>query len=112
MTVNQWVQFSVTTPLQAAVARVLDRAEGKYEGHPSYYDWLRHTYTRKRAVLCDALRSAGIEPVLPNAGIFVMGDTSKVRASPPRGAAHALTAARSCLCRTSTCATRRRRAPS
>lgn len=48
MCCNQWVQFSVATPLQAAVAEMLTKAKEPYEGFPSYYAWLKEEYSRKR----------------------------------------------------------------
>jgi DNA-binding transcriptional MocR family regulator len=56
---NQWVQFSVSTPAQAAIAACLDVADGPYEGHASYFHWLRGQYARKRAILLQGLRAAG-----------------------------------------------------
>jgi hypothetical protein len=42
------VQFSIATPLQKAVADMLDEAKQPYEGFPSYYAWLVAQYERKR----------------------------------------------------------------
>lgn len=44
------VQFSIATPLQKAVADMLDEAKQPYEGFPSYYAWLVAQYERKRYV--------------------------------------------------------------
>lgn len=44
------VQFSIATPLQKAVADMLDEARQPYEGFPSYYAWLVAQYERKRCV--------------------------------------------------------------
>jgi len=78
METNQWIQFCVATPNQQAVADVLRQASKPYRGFSSYYEWLRAEYTRKKDLLCRALTGAGIIPIEPEGGIFVMGDTSKI----------------------------------
>lgn len=75
---NQWVQFSVSTPAQQAIAWCLEEAEKEYEGHESYFHWLRAQYTRKREMLAEGLRAAGLTPIIPEGGFFIMADTSAV----------------------------------
>ena len=53
------VQFCASTVVQAALALALPRADEPYEGHDSYYDYLRVKYTRKRDLLASALTEAG-----------------------------------------------------
>lgn len=77
--VNQWVQFSVCTPLQQAVAWSLQEAQQEYEGFQTYFHYLRAEYLRKRGLLCDALEAAGLQVVPPEGGFFVMADTSSVQ---------------------------------
>lgn len=48
VTANQWVQFSVSTPAQHAIASALAQAELPYMGAPSFYAWLQSEYERKR----------------------------------------------------------------
>jgi aspartate/methionine/tyrosine aminotransferase len=76
---NQWVQFSVSTPGQQAVATCLEEAEKPYEGFPTYFHWLRAQYARKRAMLADGLKAAGLTPIIPEGGFFIMADTSNVQ---------------------------------
>jgi len=80
MTANAWVQFSVPTPTQAAIAKALDRADEPYGGFPTYYHSLRAEYEGKRDVVVAALRRAGMQPVPPSAGYFVMARTVGVDA--------------------------------
>jgi aspartate/methionine/tyrosine aminotransferase len=54
-----YVQFCPSTVMQEALARALPLADERYEGFPSYYDYLRHKYTSKRALLVSALQAAG-----------------------------------------------------
>lgn len=73
---HQWLAFSVCTPMQQAIADSLVAAEKPYEGAASYYEWLNAMYKAKRAFFCAALRAAGIEPIEPEGGFFIVGDTS------------------------------------
>jgi kynurenine--oxoglutarate transaminase/cysteine-S-conjugate beta-lyase/glutamine--phenylpyruvate transaminase len=73
-----FVQFCVSTPVQNALSRVLTLADGPYEGHASYYDWLRAMYRRKREVLARGLRAAGMGVMEGQGGFFLMADTSGI----------------------------------
>ena len=75
---HQWLAFSVCTPMQQAIADSLVQADQPYEGADSYYAWLNTMYRAKRAYFCDALRAAGIEPIVPEGGFFIVGDTSRL----------------------------------
>jgi len=75
MQLNAWVQFSVPTPTQAAVATILTEAEKPYKSHSSYYSWIRSEYVRKRTALVRGLRAAGLDPIVPEGGFFVMTAT-------------------------------------
>ena len=102
---NQWIHFCVSTPAQAAAATALAAARQTYDpdedgdaipdtwsgGTPTHlahdeaalgpYTYMHHIraqYEFKRQLLCDALRAGGICPVLPDGGIFVMGDISRL----------------------------------
>lgn len=79
---NAWVQFSVSTPAQAAVAAALDAADAPYEGHETYYAWLRAQYARKRDALAAGLAAAGLRPVAPEGGFFIIADTRDVVVPP------------------------------
>ena len=76
---HQWMAFSVCTPMQHAIASALTEAPKPYEGAPSYYSWLNSMYLAKRGLMCDALRAAGIEPIVPEGGFFIVGDTSALQ---------------------------------
>jgi len=71
-----FVQFCVSTPMQEALARVLDLADEPYDGHPSYYAWLTDMYRRKRGILESGLRRAGLVAMEGQGGFFLMADTS------------------------------------
>mmetsp|Transcript_46842 Transcript_46842/g.141899 ORF Transcript_46842/g.141899 Transcript_46842/m.141899 type:complete len:239 (-) Transcript_46842:15-731(-) len=80
--VQQWVSFSAPTPNQDAIAICLKEAKEPFESFDSYYGYLASEYRRKRDLLCDALRAAGIDPIVPDGGFFVMGDTSGISFPP------------------------------
>ena len=75
---NQWVQYSVSTPAQHAVALCLERADAPYEGFANYFAWLNAEYVRKRDVLTAGLVAAGLRPIAPEGGFFIIADTSNV----------------------------------
>ena len=77
--VQQWVNFSAPTPNQDAIAQCLIKALDPYEGFDSYYHWLIDEYTRKRTLLIDALQEAGMKPIIPNGGFFIMADSSTIK---------------------------------
>eukprot|EP00977_Amphora_coffeiformis_P014713 scaffold4201_cov178-Amphora_coffeaeformis.AAC.8 len=70
-----YVQFCASTVIQEALARSLPRADEPYEGHASYYDYLRDKYTRKRDILANGLREAGFAvpdyDQTPGGGFFI-----------------------------------------
>ncbi len=86
---QQWVVFSVATPLQAAVAHCLDIAPKSYQGCSSYYQWLQQDYQTKRNFLMDGLTTAGLTPIKPEGSFFIPVDLSQVppqfAMDPPRG---------------------------
>jgi N-succinyldiaminopimelate aminotransferase len=45
---------------------------------PAFYEELTHFYTRKRDFLVDALRSAGLHPIVPSGTYFIMVDISSL----------------------------------
>lgn len=76
--VQQWVNFSAPTPNQDAIAQALQIAREPYNGFDSYYEWLADDYKRKRGLLANALNAAGMTPVIPPGGFFIMADTSAI----------------------------------
>lgn len=76
-----YMQFCAATPLQEAMCIALVQAEQPYQGHASYYDWLRQQYAAKRARLEEALHAAGIRTLRGEGGFFLIGDISNVQVS-------------------------------
>jgi kynurenine---oxoglutarate transaminase / cysteine-S-conjugate beta-lyase / glutamine---phenylpyruvate transaminase len=73
---NQWVQYCVSSPTQKAIATILDEADKPYNGHSTYYEYVKHEYERKRDFLVKALTKAHLKPVIPEGGFFIIADTS------------------------------------
>lgn len=67
------VQFCASTPIQHALTSALQIAEKPYLGQPSYYEWLRQQFLRKREILEEGLLAVGIEPLVSHGGFFMMG---------------------------------------
>lgn len=76
-----YVQFCASTVIQEALARTLERADQPYEGHDSYYLYLKAKYTRKRDLLVDALTDAGFAVPdyerTPGGGFFILARAGK-----------------------------------
>jgi aminotransferase len=53
-------------------------AAGLEELPDSFYSGLVHDYQHKREMICDALRSAGLEPSIPAGSYYVLADASSV----------------------------------
>lgn len=76
MLTNQWVQFCVSTPTQKAIAEVIRKSSLPYEGFENYYKYINHVYEDKMTRLVDSLRKGNFHPIVPDAGFFVIADTS------------------------------------
>ena len=82
--IQQWVNFSAATPNQDAIAYSLRAAEETYMDpktllhFTSYYTYLASEYQRKRSILVDALKVAGMTPIIPPGGFFIMADTTQI----------------------------------
>ena len=76
-----YVQFCASTVIQEALARSLPRADQPYEGHESYYEYLKSKYTRKRDLLVTALTDAGFAvpdyDKTPGGGFFIFARAGK-----------------------------------
>lgn len=70
---HQWIPFSVSTPLQDAVAKTFKQATEN-----GYFDNLPALFTKKRDLLYAGLEKAQLNPILPQGGYFIMADTSNI----------------------------------
>jgi kynurenine--oxoglutarate transaminase/cysteine-S-conjugate beta-lyase/glutamine--phenylpyruvate transaminase len=67
------VQFCTASPMQEALRLALPIAEQPYEGHSSYYEYLRKQFVQKRQVLEAGLKAADITPLPSHGGYFLLG---------------------------------------
>ncbi len=72
---QQWVVFSVATPLQHAVADLLRKAENPYKGHDSFYTYLSYSYENKRDLLLKGLESSGFKTLKPEGSFFILASS-------------------------------------
>ena len=75
---HQWTVFSISTPMQDAIASSLQQSIVKNDGE-TYFERLRKEYEARRQKLCEALESVGLIPIKPDGTFFVMCDTSNVK---------------------------------
>jgi aspartate/methionine/tyrosine aminotransferase len=68
---HQWIPFDVATPLQRAGASMLRHAR-----QSDYYAELRADFRRRRDVLLEALAPTPLAAMVPDAGYFVVADSS------------------------------------
>lgn len=68
--VNDIVYVCAPTPLQLAGA-------AGFAAPRAYFDALRTTYRVKRDMICDALDSAGLRPVVPEGAYYVLADIAE-----------------------------------
>ncbi len=68
---HQFVTFCGAAPLQEAAVTAV-------ASEPEFYEELTQFYTRKRNFLVDALRSAGLHPIVPSGTYFIMVDISSL----------------------------------
>ena len=76
--VHDLVYVCAPAPLQVGVARGLDALP------PSFYEELRHEYTRKREKLCHSLERAGITPHVPEGAYYVLADSRRLTGANPK----------------------------
>ncbi|MBB6099302.1 N-succinyldiaminopimelate aminotransferase [Deinobacterium chartae] len=73
--VRQWTSFAAPSPLQAAVAECMTHPQAS-----AFLEEQRRSYARRRDLLVAALRGAGLDPLMPEGGYFVMAAASKLGA--------------------------------
>lgn len=76
---NQWVQFSVSTPSQKAVADCLQYAQTPYEGYPSYFAAINSLYAAKVGRLERIVERVGMVPFAPEGSYYLLCDISGIR---------------------------------
>src|SRR5438067_6236764 len=65
-------------------------AAAGFNAPQSYFDELQSGYQRKRDLICEALRAAGLEPIVPQGAYYVLADCSGLGFATAREAAMSL----------------------
>lgn len=81
--VNDIYYVCAPTPLQLGVAKGMRAPK-------SYFDGIGAMYQKKRDVLCDALRQAGLPPLVPQGAYYVLADVSSLGFATAKEASMAL----------------------
>lgn len=80
---HQWAPFCTSIPLQCAIGLALQK-----QSEIKWFEQLRNKLQSRRDSLVDGLNSAGMRVIVPQAGYFVIAETSsfkyKCRLSEPK----------------------------
>lgn len=77
---HEYIMYCVTTPLQESLAKTIREIQ-----HNDYLPKLRESYTRRRQILVDAFRTAGLEPIVPQGAFYITIDVSHLKIAPSEG---------------------------
>ncbi len=72
------VYYTHVTLIQEAIAAGLEIELARLGQPDSYFVQTVNTLERKRNEMCAVLKEAGFRPIVPDAGYFVLADTSAV----------------------------------
>ena len=68
---QNWCQ---PTPLQVAVSEMLNIADEPFDGHDSYWIWLKYMYQHKRDKIVNVLECGGLRPMVSKGSFFCVAD--------------------------------------
>lgn len=83
MGVHQGIIYTCPTPIQVALATVLKDEKKLLGTEHSYWKWLRDNLTLKRDRMYKMASEAGLHPIMPEGGYFMVADASKAGINPP-----------------------------
>lgn len=80
---QQWIVYSICTPAQKAIGKILSIAKNPYtdeDGHnyDNYYDYLRKSYTDKIRRLVGYCEEAGLKTATPDGAFYLLCDISNI----------------------------------
>ena len=70
--------------LQEAVARALEVETARLHQPDCYFTQLAEIVEKKRDEMAEVLREVGLEPIIPEAGYFMMADTTPLGERTPQ----------------------------
>ncbi|XP_035824453.1 kynurenine--oxoglutarate transaminase 3 [Aplysia californica] len=85
MVVHQNCTYNCPTPIQEAVARGLELEMSRVGSPDSYLTSLSEELRPKRDFLAGQLEAAGMRPVVPEGGYFMLADYSNIKTDVPDG---------------------------
>lgn len=74
MKIHQGIIYTIPTPLQVALAEAFRKEKELLGSKESYWYWLIEDMTRKRNRLFTILKEAGLNPIMPQGGYFMVAD--------------------------------------
>jgi len=80
---HQWVVYSVCTPAQKAISKIIKEANNPYTGedgtkYDTYYDYLRQLYHKKVLKLVEYCKDVGLNPMMPEGAFYILCDISQI----------------------------------
>eukprot|EP00794_Sanderia_malayensis_P015861 gene15861-17459_t len=78
-TIHAQCLYTMATPLQEAIAQAFEHEIKIYNTYDSYWKWLNRTLAAKRNKLAKMIESAGMVPIIPDGGYFMMADISPLK---------------------------------
>jgi N-succinyldiaminopimelate aminotransferase len=83
---HQYMTFAIVNPMQEAAAVALETAATN-----NYYRDLASSYQKRRDMLVNILQTAGLTPIIPQGGYFIMVDISELGFADDVAFCHTLT---------------------
>ncbi|XP_065068938.1 kynurenine--oxoglutarate transaminase 3-like isoform X1 [Rhopilema esculentum] len=71
--------YTMATPLQEALAQAIEHEIKLLGTKDSYWKWMADTLFAKRNQLVDMVKAAGMVPIIPEGGYFMMADVSPLK---------------------------------
>jgi len=82
MGVHQGIIYTCPTPLQVALADAFRQERQLLGTEHSYWHWLRENLTAKRNRMYKMISDAGLKPIMPEGGYFMMADVRELGIDP------------------------------
>lgn len=79
MKIHQGIIYTIPTPLQVALAETFQIEKNLIGTEKSYWHWLKNVMTEKRSRAFKMLSDAGLNPIIPDGGYFIVCDISNLR---------------------------------
>ncbi|XP_066922887.1 kynurenine--oxoglutarate transaminase 3-like [Clytia hemisphaerica] len=83
MGIHQGIIYTVPTPLQIALAETIKEERALIGTDESYWKFLNETMTKKREEMFQLATEAGLNPIKPDGGYFMVMDLSNLDFEPP-----------------------------